>query len=72
VKKKLTLLLTLTLLVMVMSGCMDVTTPIDQNSEGIWNKYFVYPLSMLILWFADLFAGSFGIACKLYNQKLKH
>jgi YidC/Oxa1 family membrane protein insertase len=62
VKKKLTLLLTLTVLVALMSGCMDVNTPIDESSEGIWNSYFVYPLSMLILWFAKIFGGSFGVA----------
>jgi YidC/Oxa1 family membrane protein insertase len=60
--KKVTLLLSLALFVLVLSGCTDVTTPIDENSEGIWNQYFVYPLSFLIIWFAELFNGSFGLS----------
>jgi YidC/Oxa1 family membrane protein insertase len=71
VKKKLTLLLTLTVLVSLMSGCMDVTTPINDDSEGIWNSYFVLPLSKLILWFADAFAGSYGIAIILVTLLIR-
>lgn len=61
-RKKIFLLITIIGLVALLSGCMDVNTPIDQNTEGIWAKYFVYPVSWLIIYFAELFNNSFGLA----------
>lgn len=46
----------------LMSGCTDLNDPITSESTGIWNKYFVYPLSMLITYFADLFNSSYGLS----------
>ncbi|HLS22726.1 MAG TPA: YidC family membrane integrase SpoIIIJ [Pseudogracilibacillus sp.] len=47
---------------LLLSGCTEVNQPIDAESTGIWNEYFVYPLSLLIKFFADLFNGSYGLA----------
>lgn len=46
--------------ILLLTGCTEINEPIDADSEGIWNQYFVYPLSLLIKYFADLFNGSFG------------
>ncbi len=32
-------------MLLVMTGCFDIEQPITKESEGIWNSYFVYPLS---------------------------
>jgi len=45
----------------LLSGCTDLKTPINAESTGIWNEYFVYPMSKFILFFADLL-GSYGLA----------
>lgn len=48
--------------VALLTGCMQVNDPITEESTGIWNTWFVYPLSMLLTWMADFFSGSFGLA----------
>src|SRR5699024_3783905 len=45
----------------LLSGCTDLKAPINAESTGIWNEYFVYPMSRFILFFADLL-GSYGLA----------
>lgn len=48
--------------VFVLSGCSN-TSPIDANSTGIWDHYFVYPISFMIQFVAHHVPGaSFGIA----------
>ncbi|MGI2732431.1 membrane protein insertase YidC [Bacillus cytotoxicus] len=50
------------LLVFVLSGCSHAS-PIDANSTGIWDHYFVYPISFLLQFAHDHIAGgSFGVA----------
>lgn len=41
---------------------MDINEPINSESTGIWNEFFVYPLSQVILYFAELFSDSFGLS----------
>lgn len=47
-------------IIALLSGCMQVDQPINEDSTGVWNKYFVYPLSWLITYFAGLFKGNYG------------
>ncbi|MED2185075.1 membrane protein insertase YidC [Bacillus wiedmannii] len=50
------------LLVFVLSGCSNAA-PIDAHSTGIWDHYFVYPISFMIQFVAHHIPGaSFGIA----------
>lgn len=37
-----------------MAGCGNLDEPITAESTGFWSKYFVYPLSQLIIFFAEL------------------
>lgn len=60
-KKKLFLLIGLILLVALLSGCTEYNKPITDESEGFWNEYIVYPLSMLIVKTAEFVGGSFGL-----------
>ncbi len=49
-------------LVFVLSGCSNAGT-IDSHSTGIWNHYFVYPISYMIQFVAHHIPGaSFGVA----------
>ena len=50
------------LLLMLLAGCMQINEPITSESTGIWNQYFVYPLSFVLTWFAELFNGSYGLS----------
>ncbi|GGE83206.1 YidC family membrane integrase SpoIIIJ [Priestia taiwanensis] len=61
-KKRLALLVTLMTVVFLVSGCTDVSTPITSESEGIWNEYFVYPLSWLITTIAESLGGLYGLS----------
>ncbi|WP_226582340.1 YidC family membrane integrase SpoIIIJ [Halobacillus litoralis] len=45
-----------------LSGCTQVNQDITQDSTGFWNEYVVWPLSQTLLFFADLFSGSYGLA----------
>jgi len=59
VKKKWLSLFILLGLVLVLTGC-QLNEPITSESEGIWNKFFVYPLSWLIVTVAEFFNNSWG------------
>ncbi|WP_408633531.1 YidC family membrane integrase SpoIIIJ [Pontibacillus litoralis] len=49
-------------LLFVLSGCTEVNQDITSESTGIWNEFFVYPLSQLIKYFAELFGESYGLS----------
>lgn len=54
--------LLLLFVVLISTGCSsDPNAPIDPNN-GIWDKYFVYPLSVTLDFFADLLFGNYGLA----------
>lgn len=61
-RKKVLLLVTLIGLVTVLSGCMNVNEPISGDTSGIWAEYFVWPMSQVITYFAELFSGNYGLA----------
>lgn len=61
-RKKILLLAVLIGLLAFLSGCTEIDQPITSESEGIWNEYFVYPISWLIIYFAELFSDSYGLA----------
>lgn len=46
----------------ILSGCTEIDQPITPESEGIWNSYFVYPLSWLITYFAEMFNENYGLS----------
>lgn len=48
-------------LFLLLAGCSPALTPIDPNS-GIWDKYFVHPLSVAMDWFSTLLWGEYGLA----------
>lgn len=51
-RKKVTLAFLLIGLVAVLAGC-NINDPINAESTGFWSEYVVYPLSMLLTFFAD-------------------
>ncbi|GGH80302.1 YidC/Oxa1 family membrane protein insertase [Pullulanibacillus pueri] len=61
-RKKLPLIITLILLVGLLTGCTSYNEPINSNSTGIWNEWFVWPLSQFITYIANIFGGSYGMA----------
>lgn len=61
-KKKIWLLLMVIALTAIVSGCNEVNEPITKESQGIWNQYFVYPLSWLITYFATVTGEDYGLA----------
>lgn len=61
-RKKLIIVVALLALVTVLAGCTQINEPITDESTGVWNKYFVYPLSLALIWVADFLNGSYGFA----------
>lgn len=57
-KKRLILLVGLIFMIALLSGCTEINQPITSQSEGFWNKYIVYPLSLFIIKVAEFFKGS--------------
>ncbi|MGE5701516.1 MAG: membrane protein insertase YidC [Clostridia bacterium] len=61
-KKHLLLMVLLGLSVMVLAGCnVQNPPPIGPDATGIWDKYFVYPLSWLITESSLFLGGSYGL-----------
>ncbi|MDY0409934.1 YidC family membrane integrase SpoIIIJ [Virgibacillus soli] len=63
-RKKWLLFIVLIGLIVFLSGCTSSVqnlTPITAESTGFWNKYFVYPFSALLTFFADLM-NSYGMS----------
>ncbi|TKI58111.1 membrane protein insertase YidC [Brevibacillus antibioticus] len=55
-------ILMLTMLVLVLSGCNpQAAAPIGPDATGIWDKYFVYPLSWLIKESALILGNNYGL-----------
>lgn len=61
-KKRMTFIIGLILIVAFLAGCTEVNDPITSESDGFWNQYIVYPLSLLIIKIAEFAGGSFGLA----------
>ncbi|HLQ71111.1 MAG TPA: YidC family membrane integrase SpoIIIJ [Bacillota bacterium] len=60
-RKKLLLILVLIGFVALLTGCTEWDKPINAESTGFWNTWFVWPMAQFIEFFADLFNGSYGI-----------
>lgn len=61
-KKRSIIGLMLIVIVLLSSGCAaSPDTPVDP-SNGIWDKFFVYPLSMALDFFGDLFLNNYGLS----------
>ena len=61
-KKHILLFGSVIFLIAVLSGCSEVNQPITSESTGIWNQYFVYPLSWLMTKMAELLGNQFGLS----------
>ncbi|WNS75503.1 YidC family membrane integrase SpoIIIJ [Bacillus sp. DTU_2020_1000418_1_SI_GHA_SEK_038] len=61
-KKRILLVIGLIFVMALLSGCMDINKPITSESEGFWNQYIVYPLSLFIIKVAEFAGGSFGLS----------
>ncbi len=61
-KRRILIISALIGLILLLSGCAQVNDPITAESTGFWNKYFVYPLSWLITYVAELFGTNYGLA----------
>ncbi|MEQ6378366.1 membrane protein insertase YidC [Bacillaceae bacterium S4-13-58] len=54
--------LVLLLLVLVLTGCGVSNEPINAETSGWFNHYFVYNFSQLIKWIAELLGGNYGLS----------
>src|SRR5699024_8956822 len=70
-RKKYILILSLIGLVLLLSGCTEINTPIDSESRGIWKYYFVYPMSWVITDLADLLKSSYVLAIVVVTLLLR-
>lgn len=49
-------------LMLVLAGCGGEQEAISADSEGIWNRFFVYPFSWLLITIAQFFNGDYGLS----------
>lgn len=59
--KKYLLLISMIVLIALLSGCSSINEPISSQTPGFWDHYFVFPMSWLIKYFAELTGGSYGL-----------
>ncbi|WP_279587259.1 YidC family membrane integrase SpoIIIJ [Jeotgalibacillus salarius] len=64
-KKKLFPFMMFAVVAVFLAGCTEIDQPITSDSEGIWNSYFVYPLSWLITQIAEFFNENYGLGIVL-------
>lgn len=62
-QKRFLVVLLLLATVLISTGCStdSLQAPIDPNG-GIWDRYFVYPLSVALDYFAELLGGNYGLS----------
>lgn len=60
--RKISIFTVMTGLLVFLSGCFNNDKPINSESVGIWDSYFVYPLSRVIIYFAEMFNGNYGLS----------
>ncbi|QKS73114.1 YidC family membrane integrase SpoIIIJ [Paenalkalicoccus suaedae] len=60
--KKLSLAALLVGFMLLMTGCFNIDEPIRAENTGIWDPFFVYPLSWLMTTIADALNNSYGLA----------
>lgn len=63
-RRRIQLALLFTAFLLVLSGCSSMSpdaNPINPDN-GIWDRYFVHPLSWLLDWFASLLWGQYGLS----------
>ncbi|MGM0899445.1 MAG: membrane protein insertase YidC [Bacillota bacterium] len=58
-KKRTGLLFALVAVALLLSGCMEFDQPINDQSEGFWNEFVVWPLVSIITFFKE-FLGTYG------------
>lgn len=59
--RKIQLLISMAIVIIILTGC-GLGNPITADSEGVWDRFFVYPMSWSILQLATIFSGNFGLA----------
>jgi YidC/Oxa1 family membrane protein insertase len=64
-KRRILLIIGFLSVLTLLAGCSEVNVPITSESEGLWNKYIVFPLSQLITYVAELTGDNYGIAIVL-------
>lgn len=63
-RKRCLQLIVILLVIFALAGCSTIDNPnyLTPESTGIWTKYVVWPLSRLIVFFAELFSNSYGLS----------
>lgn len=59
--KKLTMAVLMVVLMAVLTGC-NMSEPITSDTQGVWNHYFIFPMSLLLTSVADFSGGNYGLA----------
>ncbi|TFD96565.1 YidC family membrane integrase SpoIIIJ [Jeotgalibacillus sp. R-1-5s-1] len=70
-KKKMIPFFMIAVVAVFLAGCTEIDQPITSDSEGIWNSYFVYPLSWLITTFAEFFNENYGLGIVLVTLVIR-
>ncbi len=65
--KPILIMLIVVIPIFILSGCSDASqlSSINADSTGIFNQFMIYPLSVLITFFANAFHGNYGLSIVL-------
>ncbi|WP_049773700.1 YidC family membrane integrase SpoIIIJ [Salisediminibacterium selenitireducens] len=69
--KKLSVITLLIGLTLLMTGCFNIDQPITDAESGIWDPFFVYPLSWLMTTIAEFLNNSYGLAIIIVTIMLR-
>ncbi|QED49948.1 YidC family membrane integrase SpoIIIJ [Cytobacillus dafuensis] len=70
-KKRIFLVIGLIFMMALLSGCSEINQPITSQSEGFWNQYIVYPLSLFIIKVAEITGGNYGLSIILVTLTIR-
>ncbi|WP_078552607.1 membrane protein insertase YidC [Bacillus alkalicellulosilyticus] len=69
--KKIALPMILLTIVLLVSGCGGSAEPITADTTGIWNHYFIFPLSWVLTSVANIFDGNYGLSIVLVTIMIR-
>lgn len=58
------------IILILLTGC-EMNAPVDANSAGFFDHFFVYPFSLLIKYAATLFGGNYGLSIILITLLIR-
>ncbi|GAE35666.1 membrane protein insertase YidC [Halalkalibacter akibai] len=70
-KKNIVFMLIICMALLLTACGVTEQVPITAETQGVWNHFFVYPMSWLLIYVAELFNGSYGLSIILVTITIR-